>query len=73
MGDTGSLALGGAIATIAMILKNPFIVIIVGGIYVIEALSSLIQIVFLNYLVNVFLKWLLFITHLNYMAGMKPR
>ncbi|MBD5643734.1 phospho-N-acetylmuramoyl-pentapeptide-transferase [Clostridium botulinum] len=45
MGDTGSLALGGAIATIAMILKNPFIVIIVGGIYVIEALSSLIQIV----------------------------
>ncbi|NFV14030.1 phospho-N-acetylmuramoyl-pentapeptide-transferase [Clostridium sporogenes] len=46
MGDTGSLALGGAIATIAMILKNPFIVIIVGGIYVIEALSSLIQIIF---------------------------
>jgi len=46
MGDTGSLALGGAVATIAMILKNPFIVIIVGGIYVIEALSSLIQIVF---------------------------
>ncbi|EPS53691.1 TPA: phospho-N-acetylmuramoyl-pentapeptide-transferase [Clostridium botulinum] len=46
MGDTGSLALGGAIATIAMIFKNPFIVIIVGGIYVIEALSSLIQIVF---------------------------
>ncbi|KRU28242.1 phospho-N-acetylmuramoyl-pentapeptide- transferase [Clostridium sporogenes] len=45
MGDTGSLALGGAIATIAMILKNPFIVIIVGGIYVIEALSSLIQII----------------------------
>ena len=46
MGDTGSLALGGAVATIAMILKNPLIVIIVGGIYVIEALSSLIQIVF---------------------------
>ncbi|ENK1243940.1 phospho-N-acetylmuramoyl-pentapeptide-transferase [Clostridium botulinum] len=46
MGDTGSLALGGAIATIAMILKNPFIVIIVGGIYVIEVLSALIQIVF---------------------------
>lgn len=46
MGDTGSLAIGGAIATIAMILKNPLIVIIVGGIYVIEALSSLIQIVF---------------------------
>ncbi len=73
MGDTGSLALGGAIATIAMILKNPFIIIIVGGIYVIEALSSLIQIVFLNYLVNVFSKWLLFITHLSYMAGMKPK
>lgn len=50
MGDTGSLALGGAVATIAMILKNPLIVIIVGGIYVIEALSSLIQIVFFKLL-----------------------
>lgn len=45
MGDTGALALGGIIAATAMILKNPFIVIIVGGIYVIEVLSDIIQVV----------------------------
>lgn len=44
MGDTGSLALGGALATIALILKGPFIFIIVGGIYVIETLSVVIQV-----------------------------
>lgn len=44
MGDTGSLALGGAIATVAMILKTPLIIIIIGGIYVIEALSVVIQV-----------------------------
>ena len=44
MGDTGSLALGGAVATVAMILKLPLLVIIVGGIYVIEALSVIIQV-----------------------------
>ncbi|WP_392486374.1 phospho-N-acetylmuramoyl-pentapeptide-transferase [Haloimpatiens sp. FM7315] len=44
MGDTGSLALGGAVATVAMMLKLPLIVIIVGGIYVIEALSVIIQV-----------------------------
>ncbi|WP_252254547.1 phospho-N-acetylmuramoyl-pentapeptide-transferase [Clostridium sp. ZBS12] len=44
MGDTGSLALGGAIATIALILKMPLFIIIVGGIYVIETLSVIIQV-----------------------------
>lgn len=44
MGDTGSLALGGAIATVAMILKTPLIVLIIGGIYVIETLSVVIQV-----------------------------
>ncbi len=43
MGDTGSLALGGAIATIAIILKNPLIIAIVGAIYIIETLSVIIQ------------------------------
>lgn len=45
MGDTGSLALGGAIAAVSMILKLPLIIIIVGGIYLIEALSVIIQVV----------------------------
>jgi phospho-N-acetylmuramoyl-pentapeptide-transferase len=44
MGDTGSLALGGAVATVAMILKLPLLVIIVGGIYVIETLSVILQV-----------------------------
>jgi phospho-N-acetylmuramoyl-pentapeptide-transferase len=44
MGDTGSLALGGAVATIAMILKQPLIILIIGGIYVIETLSVIIQV-----------------------------
>ncbi|WP_297634169.1 phospho-N-acetylmuramoyl-pentapeptide-transferase [uncultured Clostridium sp.] len=45
MGDTGSLALGGAIGSIALLLKMPIIVVIVGGIYVFEALSVIIQVV----------------------------
>lgn len=44
MGDTGSLALGGVVAVIAMILKLPLLVLLVGGIYVIEVLSVLIQV-----------------------------
>lgn len=44
MGDTGSLALGGAIGAIAMVLKMPIFIIIVGGIYVFEALSVIIQV-----------------------------
>lgn len=45
MGDTGSLALGGAVASIAMVLNLPLIIPIVGGIYLIEALSVIIQVV----------------------------
>lgn len=44
MGDTGSLALGGAVAAVAMILKFPLLVIIVGGIYVAETLSVILQV-----------------------------
>jgi phospho-N-acetylmuramoyl-pentapeptide-transferase len=44
MGDMGSLALGGAVAAVGMILKIPLIVIIVGGVYVMEAISVIIQV-----------------------------
>lgn len=44
MGDTGSLALGGVIGTIALMLKMELFVIIVGGIYLIETLSVIIQV-----------------------------
>lgn len=45
MGDTGSLALGGAVSTIAVLMNLPLILPIVGGIYFIEALSVIIQVV----------------------------
>ena len=44
MGDTGSLALGGVIGTLALMLKMELFVIIVGGIYLIETLSVIIQV-----------------------------
>lgn len=44
MGDTGSLALGGVIGTMALMLKMEIFVVIVGGIYVIETLSVIIQV-----------------------------
>lgn len=44
MGDTGSLALGGAVATVALILKLPLLILIVGGIYVAETLSVVLQV-----------------------------
>ena len=45
MGDTGSLALGGAIAALAVMTKTEILLLIIGGIFVIEALSVLIQVV----------------------------
>lgn len=45
MGDTGSLALGGAIAGLALVTKTELLVVIIGGIFVIEALSVVIQVV----------------------------
>jgi phospho-N-acetylmuramoyl-pentapeptide-transferase len=44
MGDTGSLALGGAIASLAVMTNTEILLIIIGGIFVIEALSVLIQV-----------------------------
>ncbi|WP_317366784.1 phospho-N-acetylmuramoyl-pentapeptide-transferase [uncultured Tyzzerella sp.] len=44
MGDTGSLALGGLVASIAIIMKMPLFIIIVGIIYVLEAVSVMLQV-----------------------------
>ena len=44
MGDTGSLALGGALGIIALLIKKEIILLIVGGLFVIEALSVIIQV-----------------------------
>ena len=45
MGDTGSLGLGGAIAGLAIMTKTEVLLILIGGIFVIEALSVLIQVI----------------------------
>ncbi len=44
MGDTGSLALGGALAAVAVLTKTELLLIIVGGVFVVEALSVIIQV-----------------------------
>ena len=44
MGDVGSLALGGALGTIAILIKQELLLFIVGGLFVIEALSVMLQV-----------------------------
>ena len=44
MGDTGSLALGGALGVIAVIAKHEIVLAIIGGLFVIEALSVILQV-----------------------------
>jgi phospho-N-acetylmuramoyl-pentapeptide-transferase len=49
MGDTGSLALGGALAAIAIMLKKELLLVVVGGVFVVEALSVIIQVLSYRY------------------------
>jgi phospho-N-acetylmuramoyl-pentapeptide-transferase len=44
MGDVGSLGLGGAIGTVALLIKQEALLAIVGGVFVMEALSVIIQV-----------------------------
>jgi len=44
MGDTGSLALGGAMGVVAVLTKKELLLLIVGGIFVVEALSVILQV-----------------------------
>lgn len=44
MGDVGSLSLGGLLGTIAVLSKNEFLFVLIGGIFVIEALSVILQV-----------------------------
>jgi phospho-N-acetylmuramoyl-pentapeptide-transferase len=44
MGDTGSLALGGALGTVAVLVKKELLLAIVGGLFVMEALSVILQV-----------------------------
>src|SRR5207247_4857932 len=44
MGDVGSLALGAALGTVAILIKQELLLVIVGGVFVLEALSVIIQV-----------------------------
>lgn len=46
MGDTGSLALGGALGAIAVATKHEIVLVIVGGLFVVEAMSVIIQVLY---------------------------
>jgi phospho-N-acetylmuramoyl-pentapeptide-transferase len=50
MGDTGSLALGGALGVIAILLKSEFVLLLVGGVFVAEMVSVILQRVVFKYL-----------------------
>lgn len=49
MGDTGSLAIGGGIAALALLTKTEVLLAILGGVYVMEALSVIIQVSYFKY------------------------
>ena len=44
MGDVGSLGLGGALGTVAVLIKQEFLLFIVGGVFMLEAFSVIIQV-----------------------------
>src|SRR5215468_10357523 len=49
MGDTGSLALGGALGIIAVLIHQPFVLVIAGGVFVVEAASVILQTTWFRY------------------------
>ena len=50
MGDTGAMAIGGALAGFAIVTKTEFLLLLIGGIFVVEALSVMIQVFTFKYL-----------------------
>jgi phospho-N-acetylmuramoyl-pentapeptide-transferase len=46
MGDTGSLALGGALGTIAVLVKHELLLLVIGGVFVVEAASVMLQVLY---------------------------
>jgi phospho-N-acetylmuramoyl-pentapeptide-transferase len=50
MGDTGSMAIGGALAAFAIVMKTEFLLLLIGGIFVIETLSVIVQVLSFRYM-----------------------
>jgi phospho-N-acetylmuramoyl-pentapeptide-transferase len=49
MGDVGSLSLGGALGTLAVVTKNEFTLLILGGVFVMETVSVMMQVAYFKY------------------------
>jgi phospho-N-acetylmuramoyl-pentapeptide-transferase len=49
MGDTGSLALGGALAMVAILVKQELLLVLVGGVFVMEAVSVILQVAYFKW------------------------
>ena len=49
MGDVGALALGGALGTVAVIVRQEIVLAIMGGVFVVEALSVMLQVMYFKY------------------------
>ena len=49
MGDVGALALGGALGTVAVIVRQEIVLFIMGGVFVVETLSVMLQVVYFKY------------------------
>lgn len=72
MGDTGSLALGALLGTVSVMTRHEILLAVVGGVFVVEALSVMIQVAYFRKPAGVFSKWRLFIITSNSSAGKKP-
>ena len=69
MGDTGAMAIGGALASFAIVMKTEFLLLLIGGIFVIEIMSVIIQVFTFRYMgKRVFL-----MTPIHYHFEMLPR
>lgn len=65
MGDVGSLALGGALGTIAVLVRQELVLVIMGGVFVMETLSVILKSVHTSCAVNAFSAWHQFIITTN--------
>ncbi len=61
MGDTGSLALGGLLAALAVLTRQELLLILIGGVFLVETLSVIIQVVSFKTRGKEYLKWHQFI------------
>ena len=69
MGDTGSLSMGGTIGAIAVATKHEIILVIIGGVFVLEALSVIAQVISFKLTGKEFLEWPLFTIISNRKVG----